>query len=207
MAAYFCADAHIGHVNIHHHRGFASMEEHDEFVLSRIADTVRSNKRDTTYYLGDVAFSREAWLKIDALPGNKIIILGNHDTERPAQVNLAFIEGLKSVNSIHSMLNLGGLVLSHCPLHREHLRGKVNVHGHLHSLLVNDRRYVNVSMEQIDYRPITIEQLRDELFKRCDIDYVHKRFGEDGVRRAVWEEKEGEFQKKWGRLPEVPEEV
>ncbi|AFH14569.1 phosphoesterase [Pseudomonas phage Lu11] len=187
MAAYLISDLHLGHENIPKYRDFPSLEAHDEFVLNRIADTVRSTKRATMYVLGDVAFTREGWERFDALPGNKIVILGNHDTERTSRFNVAFIESLKTVNSVHSLLNINGMILSHAPLHPAHLRGKINVHGHLHGDIVKDRRYFNMSMEQLDYRPWSLEQLRDEMVKRRSLSYVYSRLGAEAVWRSLWE--------------------
>jgi calcineurin-like phosphoesterase family protein len=55
-----------------------------------------------------------------------------------------------------------GLLLTHVPVHESSLGFKVNknVHGHLHQRKIADERYVNVSVECINYTPVHIEQLR-----------------------------------------------
>jgi len=54
---------------------------------------------------------------------------------------------------------LGGYILSHIPLHdsqKQRFRG--NIHGHIHEKNLPDPWYYNISVEQIDYTPITLEQ-------------------------------------------------
>lgn len=183
MGAYLCADLHLAHASIHIHRKFDSVEQHDEFVCDNWCDTVRSNKRDTAYVLGDIAFSEEGWKRFDSLPGRKVVILGNHCTEK---VTAGFIAGLKTVNSVHSLYRYkNGMIMSHAPLHPEHLRGKRNLHGHLHSQLVRDRRYYNCSLEQIDMRPIHMDEVIEEFENRQSVNYVLHTLGWKAAYRAL----------------------
>lgn len=48
--------------------------------------------------------------------------------------------------------------LSHCPLHPEELRGRLNIHGHVHTNSVRDQRYINVSFE-MSKTPIPLEDI------------------------------------------------
>lgn len=171
--AFMCADLHLGHRGIIKYRDFRSVEDHDGFVEHCWRSRVRK-KNQTVYLLGDVAFDKESWLKLDDWPGTKIIILGNHDTER---VPASFIAGLKTVNAVHSMLKHKMGMLTHAPMHADHLRGARNIHGHLHGSLVRDRRYLNVSMEQIDYTPISTEEIEREFECRKSLRYVASRLG------------------------------
>lgn len=182
MAAYLCADLHLGHRNVPAYRGMKTLEEHDDLICENWEKVVRSNKRDTTYVAGDIAFTKEAWLRFDDLPGRKIVILGNHCTER---VDVGFIAGLKTVNSIHSMYSHKGCIISHAPLHPAHLRGKRNIHGHLHSHIVTDRRYFNCSMEQIGLQPIPMEDVFDEFERRSSVFYVRKKLGWGAAARML----------------------
>ena len=47
-----------------------------------------------------------------------------------------------------------GVWLTHIPIHPDELRGRPNIHGHTHNHIINDNRYLNVCMEQINYRPL-----------------------------------------------------
>ena len=44
------------------------------------------------------------------------------------------------------------------------LKGKINLHGHVHSNNIDDLLYFNVSMENINYTPISLEEIRS-IFK------------------------------------------
>ena len=52
--------------------------------------------------------------------------------------------------------------LSHSPIHDSELRGKFNIYGHTHFKYVDDPRYRCVSMEQIDYKLISLDKIRNE---------------------------------------------
>lgn len=42
-------------------------------------------------------------------------------------------------------------------------RWKYNIHGHLHTNSLPDKRYINVSAEQIDLTPISLAEIRSRL--------------------------------------------
>lgn len=178
MPALYAADLHLGHNGIVKYRNFKTVEEHDDFICNSWCKKVRK-KNQTVYVLGDVAFSKEAWLRFDDLPGTKVIVLGNHCTEH---VNTRMIANLQTVTAVHGLLKQKEFYLSHAPLHPEHLRGKFNIHGHLHKILVRDPRYFNVSMENIGFMPITIEDVREELQRRRSMWHTYKTLGA----KAAW---------------------
>jgi calcineurin-like phosphoesterase family protein len=45
------------------------------------------------------------------------------------------------------------------------LRGKKNVHGHVHYKTIPDDRYLNVCCENINFTPISLEEV-NEIFKK-----------------------------------------
>ena len=61
------------------------------------------------------------------------------------------------------------MVLSHVPIHPESLgRWGANVHGHLHHFRVMkggqiDPNYISVCMEQINYTPISLEDVKKKI--------------------------------------------
>ena len=88
---------------------------------------------DTIICLGDVAHP-DAWddrrlvLDIQNCPGERVLILGNHDLDREALREAGFT----TQYSLALCATDPPLVLSHYPLH--HLPvGAMNVHGHLHN--------------------------------------------------------------------------
>jgi calcineurin-like phosphoesterase family protein len=96
--------------------------------------------------------------------GEKILIKGNHDQCKPD----AYLKYFKDIRGSHQF---EGLIMTHIPIHPESLaRWGLNVHGHLHYQVVKlplaqipDKRYFNVSMERINYTPISLEEIK----KRC----------------------------------------
>lgn len=186
---YMCADLHLTHKQIHHYRGFDSTQAHDDFVEKRWLETITKKakspcveKQDTIYILGDVSFSREGWERLDSWPGHKTIILGNHCTEYE---HAKFISGLKTVKAVHGMVKYKTAWLTHAPLHPEHLRGKRNIHGHLHSHKVKDKRYLNVSLENTNMAPIHLDEILKEFERRKSLAYVYKTLGAKAFFRAL----------------------
>lgn len=180
---FFIADTHFGHESCYTKfkradgsplRPFASAKEGDEEMVRRWNLKVRPN--DKVYHLGDITMSTSAQsLEIlDRLNGEKVLIKGNHDIHKPQQ----YLKYFKDIRGVHQF---DGMILSHIPIHSDSLsRWKVNVHGHLHYKAVYksvyalfegegieyqivDTRYKCVSVEQIDYTPISIEELRKSI--------------------------------------------
>lgn len=155
---YHLSDLHLGHQHITRFRTqFSSVEEHDELILENYRKLVR--KQDKVWFNGDVAFTKEALDKIKELKGTKILILGNHDTEWKKR-GYTLKDLMETFNDIQGFVKWHEFWLSHCPVHPDELRGKINIHGHIHNHIIDDPRYVNICMEHIDYTPITLEQIR-----------------------------------------------
>lgn len=167
------SDLHLGHKNICKYRTqFTSMEEHNETLFENLATTV--NKRDTLFLLGDIAFSLEWHQRIAEIKcKHKVLILGNHDTDRGVKVQ--HFQGL--YDKIHGLLSHRNYWFSHCPIHPQELRNRQgNIHGHLHGNMVweeqdpeeasgptfmspIDQRYLNACVEHTDWKPISFEEL------------------------------------------------
>ena len=85
------------------------------------------------------------------LPGRKVLVFGNHD------------RSAKGFDIMCGSVYSHGeppLVLTHVPLRRVP-PACVNVHGHLHARLVTgSTAHVNVSVEQLDYRPRRLTDIR-----------------------------------------------
>lgn len=156
---YFAADLHIGHKNIANFRTqFSSAEEHDEVVMDNILSTV--TKRDKLYLLGDIAFTDESLDRIDSIPCQKVLILGNHDTE--LNRGITFQKIVDTYDEIHSLSIYKGYWLTHCPIHPQEIRKKRGViYGHTHSHFIDDTQYQCVSLEHINYRPIVWSELEE----------------------------------------------
>jgi len=150
---YFTSDTHFGHASIvkfvGQWRKGSNSEEHDEWLIEEINKVVR--KRDVLYILGDIAMGKPGtvdkrgigWYnlsKVGRLNGTKKFILGNHDDMT--------IEAYRQyAQIIRGMDRYKGFWLSHCPIHPQELRGRKNIHGHVHANSIPDDNYINVCVE------------------------------------------------------------
>jgi len=69
---------------------------------------------------------------------------------------------------IEKWKGFGDVIISHMPVHPSQLeyRANLNIHGHLHSHVLPDPRYVNVSMEQLEgWKPISKEKITSQTIK------------------------------------------
>lgn len=169
------ADHHFGHRNILTFaredgtliRGsvFKTIEEHDETIISNHNEIV--DKSDRVYLLGDVCINRRNLSILSRLNGRKVLVKGNHDIFQLKDY-LPYFDDIRAyvVQNDGSGIKDHKVVLSHIPIHPESVgRCGTNIHGHLHENKVkNDDRYVCVSLEHTDYKPIEIHtalKLRD----------------------------------------------
>ena len=176
MNIFFISDTHFAHSNIltflnqdgSNLRTFESVEHMDEHMVHCWNKTVSPN--DKVYHLGDVRMSKKHLPILTRLNGEKVLIKGNHDKEKLSEYTKYF----KDVRGSHQF---DGLIMTHIPIHITSLaRWGLNVHGHTHSNSVmleytqkKDPRYLCVSVEQIDYTPISLEQVKQEAKKRLEL--------------------------------------
>ena len=176
MELWFTSDTHFGHENIikYCNRPFANAQEMDEILVSRWNERVKPS--DHIYHLGDVTMARNSQgrgLEILArLNGHKRLIMGNHDHFHVKHYMVYF-------EKVMAMWRINDFWLTHVPVHHLSLGScKANVHGHTHTQNyppavrykyvngVEDRErpyvtpYINISVEQTNYRPINMEELR-----------------------------------------------
>ena len=145
-------------------RKFASVDEMDQRILDEHNGLVKTS--DHFYCLGDVAM-RQSNVKIASLlnSNHKRLVRGNHDIYRTKTYLDA---GFKEIYATRYFEpdKPGGVTLlfSHYPLHPNSIKpGWVNVHGHVHNNIVPGAlgpKYLNVSLEVTDYKPLNIEELR-----------------------------------------------
>lgn len=134
-------------------RPFANADEMNEEMVRRWNAVVRPN--DKVYHLGDVVINRKFLPILDRLNGKKRLVRGNHDIF-PTK------DYLKYFDEIYGVRVLADMILSHIPLARDCIteRFNVNVHGHLHANSMDDDRYICVCVENINYMPISIDDVR-----------------------------------------------
>ena len=141
---------------------FTTLDEMDEGMVERWNSVVK--KGDKVYHLGDVFMGdKERFTKLwPRLNGSKNLIVGNHD-----DIKYMASGGFFSKIYLERKFRDLKLHLSHIPLHpTQHETGApgsgnfmVNVHGHIHRNPSPTGRYINVSVEAIDYTPVHIEDI------------------------------------------------
>ena len=116
---------------------------------------------DRVYHLGDVVINRRCLPILDRLNGKKVLIRGNHDIFRLEDYT-PYFEDIRG----YKVLSKERIIMSHIPVHPSQLeRWKANVHGHLHSNVLDDPRYINVCVEQTEFKPILLDEILDRVSK------------------------------------------
>ncbi|MFW7268694.1 metallophosphoesterase [Gluconacetobacter sp. Hr-1-5] len=160
MATWFTADTHFGHANIlkHCNRPFASVTEMDAALIANW--NARVVPGDDIWCLGD--FCRGSPDRYGPhLNGRKHLIIGNHD--RPsAQV----WDGWASVQPYADLkLDDVRLILFHYPIAEWNgfYRGSLHLYGHVHGQREPTRQSCDVGVDCWDYRPVSLDELRERM--------------------------------------------
>lgn len=144
---------------------FDTVEQMNECMLDNWNSVVKPG--DIVYHLGDVMMgNKEEFKKYwKQLNGSKRLIVGNHDDIKWMAQNELFTKIL-----MWRMFTEFGLLLSHVPIHQSGLRRGsptdetapmlLNIHGHIHQNPSPTEHHRCVCVEQINYTPINIEEVR-----------------------------------------------
>jgi calcineurin-like phosphoesterase family protein len=159
------SDTHFGHTNIikYCNRPFESVRQMDDAMIQNWNSVVKPG--DKVYHLGDVYMGDgEGMSKIfPKLNGRKRLILGNHDDLKRPMGSIKLGDVFEKIYLFRCFKELG-LMLTHVPVHPESIiragEGAINVHGHIHDNPSPEGPYKCVCVEQINYTPINIEELR-----------------------------------------------
>lgn len=163
---FFVSDTHFDHTNIIKYcdRPFRTTDEMNDHMLKMWNLYVGPD--DTVYFLGDLTFGRgrrphDYWL--DQLNGSVVFIRGGHDTKDVMRnvtcdvfnslvINLPLLGDTLLIHSPHDIVDWDGWI----------------IHGHVHNnrpFLSVGNKSVNVSMERVDYRPVSLGVLQQEIIK------------------------------------------
>lgn len=161
-------------------RPWDTHEDMDEAMVSRW--NARVQPTDKVYHLGDVVINRRSLSLLGRLNGDKVLIKGNHDIFKLQD----YMPYFRDIRAYHV---LEGMIFSHVPVHESALyRFGTNIHGHLHDrrvmktvtvqrtapppldpkpydtqIEVVDNRYQCVCVEQTDFAPIALEEVKDRI--------------------------------------------
>ena len=129
---------------------------------------------DKVDILGDVAWNKRSLPILSRLNGikNSTIVAGNHDVF-DTKIYLQYVNSVVACKTNYNPR----YIACHIPVHSNQLAksgGRWNfcVHGHLHSELVRmpdgyvDQSYLCVSMEQINFTPISMDEVLQIMTER-----------------------------------------
>ena len=165
------SDLHLGHANICKFlrsdgitkvRPWDNPDEMNEALIENWNRVVSPN--DVVYNLGDVVINRRYLELLPRLNGDQRLILGNHDIFHHDDYSKYF-------SRIHGSLKLDNYILSHYPVHVDSITQwcTENIHGHIHEKDIPDARYYNVSVENINYTPVSLDELKLLIQKKSQI--------------------------------------
>lgn len=155
---YFISDLHLGHKSIinwsREQRGRPNtIHEHDQWIVDQWNSVV--NKKDKVFVLGDVCFDMKSMYMLDDMYGEKVLIRGNHD-----KYHLTVY--LRYFRDVQGFVKYKDVWLSHSPIHPLELRGKKNVHGHVHNQPIPDDNYISVCVEALNGVPISYDEIKSK---------------------------------------------
>ncbi len=156
---YMTSDWHLGHKKAFTFSGtFPSQEEREGTIIENYMSNI--TKRDIVWFLGDIAFTLEDLTVIKKLPGDKRLLLGNHDLDKCGKTDKVPIEQIVlTFDQVFGMCKYKYAWLTHSPIHPDELRGSINIHGHVHDNTLSDNRYFNACLENTDFKPIKYQEI------------------------------------------------
>jgi calcineurin-like phosphoesterase family protein len=151
------SDLHFFHNNIIRYTGrpYSNSDHMNRALLENFRKTVGPN--DVSIWVGDVTFERGGThvtnSMLASLPGYKILVFGNHDLDKTGKLRSLYFD------EIHSIYRIGNLIFTHYPWNAHVPDGYYGIHGHTHDTDTGNRRRVNVSVEKVEFKPISLASL------------------------------------------------
>lgn len=134
---------------------------HTQLILENWRNAV--SEQDTTFHLGDVILGRQSEMEamIRSVPGKKILILGNHDQEKPSwYMKRGFDFACEAF--VHK-----GILFTHypaqvLPVGATAEKITLNIHGHLHNSTHHGDIPLHpwnkkLAIEETNYKPVLLE--------------------------------------------------
>lgn len=155
------SDHHFYHEKViqYSNRPSIDADSMNALMIKNYIETVKEG--DVCIWAGDIFFKSPELFKNEILPLlNKtynILVVGNHDFNGKKVKDMGFDE-------VHLLLEFDykdkHCVVSHYPFHLTDL-DFVNVHGHIHQNKSEFPHQINVSVEAINYKPVSLKELLD----------------------------------------------
>ena len=159
------SDLHFGHKKIMEYEPIrqqlgTTIDEVDEGLIETWNSMIAPE--DHVLVLGDVCMQKKHLHKCARLNGKKILIVGNHDLLN--WKDYIEIGGFVDVRGSYAFERV---IFSHYPIHNNEFRFRVraNVHGHTHSMHLDEPHYYNVCLDANDLKPILLNDLMEQINK------------------------------------------
>ena len=163
---FFTSDQHFGHNNILKFTDdnnqrirplWDNIDDMNNDLVERYNSVVKPG--DKVYFLGDVCMTKNHIHNIGRLNGDKVLIKGNHDKLKLNEYSLYF----RDIRACHIMNNI---IFTHIPIHEDgRMRYCANVHGHTHQNSLPNKWYINVSVEQTNFTPVSFDEITSRIVK------------------------------------------
>lgn len=168
---FFIADPHFGHEKIIKlcNRPFDNLIQMNEELIKNWNNKV--SNEDTVYILGDFCFkmSKADAIKIlKQLNGKKILIKGNHDNYAGQRDFDNCFE--KICDYLQISKDKQQIILSHYPIidYAGMYYGAKMIYGHIHNKYIPHKDMYCVSVECINYEPVTLEEI-EKIYKNKEV--------------------------------------
>lgn len=163
------SDTHFGHKKMVE-KGWRP-EGYEGLIIAHWASTIAPD--DLVIHLGDVWCGKGPRVDVTQLPGQKVLLIGNHDHESDSWY---MDHGFNFVCRGFEIRRYGyAWWFSHEPKAAGFMPWDINIHGHLHdddhrkaefaSILTEDHHYL-ISLEQTDYKPLNFAAIASEVNNR-----------------------------------------
>jgi len=177
---FFTSDNHFGHKNVIKYcdRPFKDVHTMNRTMIENWNATV--GVKDTIIHVGDFSFAAKSLTRtiLQKLNGYKILVRGNHDKSASQMLSLGFDVVCNSLN-----MRIGGenVHICHYPYAPKKNEPQVDlrymdrrppdtggwlIHGHTHNRWKLFKKQINVSVENWDYKPVSIDELAKIIQKK-----------------------------------------
>lgn len=138
----------------------------DDFMIEKWNSVVSDS--DIVIHLGDFSFNSKANQVSDLLvrlKGVKVLVKGNHDqltVKKYREAGFTDVVRALEIQSIHPDIKIG---MAHIPNAEIAKTYDLYLHGHVHNKpwIGRTKNSFNVSVENIDYTPITLPQILEKM--------------------------------------------
>lgn len=170
----FISDLHFNHyyvnkdgkprgVTLFERKQFKTIEEHDLYLISHLADWASRHEHWNLFILGDFGDLTQVENLMHHLRKHDIYVIGVHGNHESSHAD-SVLENILDEYHKHPYWVSSRVFVSHepkypCPI------GNLNIHGHLHGMKLDDPAFMCVSAHVINYQPISWKAVAKRLQK------------------------------------------